>query len=87
MRKSSITISRFIARGFGYVGTRNITKNEFKKSYSLYRKNDRASLVGTDLFPLCSFVFHDGLQVDPLLIKSVSLAINIEYSQLLDEAA
>lgn len=69
------------------IASRNITKNEFNHAYSLYRANNRYSLVGTDLFTVCHFVKRDANTADPLLIKSLKLKINIEYSQLLDEAA
>ena len=69
------------------IASRNITKSEFNHAYSLYRANNRYSLVGTDLFTVCHFVKRDASAADPLLIKSLKLKVEIEFSQLLDEAA
>jgi hypothetical protein len=67
--------------------SRNITRSEFKHAYSLYRANEKYSLVGTDLFYVCHFVRRDTNTVDPLLIKSVLLAISIEQSEIIKAAA
>jgi len=65
---------------------RSITKAEWKEAWGEWRSMFTADcieqFVGTDFYYICGWVSQDRNQPDPLLVKSASLAINIEYSQM-----
>ena len=61
---------------------RNITKEQFKNAYSLWRAGERAAFVGCDLWYVCNYIQNDIETPDPLLCKSVMLATLIERSEI-----
>ncbi len=69
------------------VANRNITKLRFKYAYSLFRQDGFVTYVESGLRDICIEVAKAKDSVDPLLVKSLKLKIDIEYSQLLEDAA
>jgi len=69
---------------------RNLTKAAFKQAYQVWRsldKYDRINFIeNTSDYRICHFVELDSNSVDPLLVKSVRLAIRIEQSQMMKAA-
>jgi len=65
---------------------RTMTKAQFKEIWGEWRGSERIKFIGTDAWHICGFIEKDRNKLDPLLIKSLSLAVNIEYSQMLEAA-
>lgn len=61
---------------------RDISKEEFKNAYSLWRSGERAAFVGCDLWYVCNYVAMDIETPDTLLCKNFMLATLIERSEV-----
>lgn len=87
MRKSQ---SKF-TKPTPYIFMRQLTKPEFKALWSKWRSLDEFERINEFNIGWDSHVLYEVNrskdQIDPLLIKSVKLAINIEHSEMLSEAA